>query len=155
MSVMQIVGPTFPLSDIQSSHVKYLLASLCSITFVYCGGVVNLTCYVNYKPWKTSVEDTIAKQGGGSVPKERFTQTLLCGRHRFKVARQVMIEGEHKMYERELHIIQDIDRGGHIVRQAEGTMLSKNSEHVNGYQNHGPLVFVRVEQIKLFGGFGP
>lgn len=69
MNLEQTANPTLSLRDMQSSHVKNLVAFMCKRTFDYANGTITETWSTEYNPTYTSIKDTVSEQAGGMVVK--------------------------------------------------------------------------------------
>lgn len=61
MSVKQMEDPTLPLRDMQSRHVKELVASMSWLKFDYTNGMITGTWSAECNPTETSMKDAIAE----------------------------------------------------------------------------------------------
>lgn len=84
---MKIVDPIFPLRGVQSSHFKFLVASLHALEFNYGNETTTVTWSAECNPTYLSTEDPVADESGQRVLKEGLEMILLDERHRCSAVR--------------------------------------------------------------------
>lgn len=70
------------MQDMQSCHLKSLLASMHAPTFNYSNRGMISTWFAKRSSMQSSIQEAIAEQDGRKVVIERFRKMLLDGHHR-------------------------------------------------------------------------
>lgn len=96
MNVEHIADATFLQLLVQSSHVKGLLFSMCSLAFGYRYEARTVRRPAKCNLTLSSMEDAVIAQSGQKVVEERIQMTLLDGCHRCSAVQQMKAEGGHE-----------------------------------------------------------
>lgn len=111
----QVSDPEFPLCDIQSSHVKNLVASARLLALDYRTWIITAMWFADLNPTGTYMKDAIAGKGGQRVVKEGFELILLSKRYCCIVVRQLNTEDGGEWSKRPLQTTHTICQDGQAI----------------------------------------